>query len=82
MFGSFFILFLVFASLSLIYVIYNESRKDKARDLASAADGEGVSEIAAPVTGRFLADPIHEPIPSVVDHTTELLKTKPRSDRS
>lgn len=79
-FGVFLVLFLVFAALSLVYVIYNESRKKINANWTSTADEINTKELPVPITGKFLSDPVNEPLPSVVEHTTELLKTKPRSN--
>lgn len=67
--GLLLVMFFVFAALALVYVIYNEATKEKKTDRNAAT----IPEIKAADTGRLLTDPIHEPIPSVVENTTELL---------
>ena len=68
-FGVFLMLFVVFAALSLTYVIYNESRKGR----RAVSRDEHPEELAAPDTGKLLNQPSQTPIPSVIDDTTELL---------
>lgn len=69
-FGVFLMLFIIFAALSLVYVIFNESKKDRkhprVRDTMP-------NELAAPDTGKLLTEPTHLPIPSVIEDTTDLL---------
>ena len=76
-FGVFLILFLIFASLSLVYVIYNESKKDKKR----AASDERGRELSSAATQNLLSEPSQMPIPSVVDDTTELLRIESKTRR-
>lgn len=69
LFGLLLAMFLVFAALALVYVIYNEATKDKKTERSAAT----IPDMKAADTGRLLTDPIHESIPSVVENTTELL---------
>jgi hypothetical protein len=78
-FGVFLILFIVFAALSLTYVIYNEFKKDRktfgnSRALKQAQIVEGV-----PDTGKLLREPTDMPIPSVIEDTTDLLHVEART---
>ncbi len=75
-------LFIIFASLSFIYVIYNESRKEGRSSRVRDSEENALSVLPAPTTGKFLTDPAHEPVPSVVEHTTELLRSQPRKHKS
>lgn len=63
-------LFITFASLALSYVLLNESLKEKRKKLQA-------NSVAAfppsPETGKLLETGDLEPIPSVVDDTTDLL---------
>ena len=70
--------FVVFAALALTYVVLREDlndRKKKARTVAGAAP-EPDNKID---TNKLLSDPINQPVPSVVEDTTELLPVQPRS---
>lgn len=67
--GLLLVMFFVFAALALVYVIYNEAIKEKKTERNVAT----LREMKAADTGRLLTDPIHEPIPSVVETTTERL---------
>jgi hypothetical protein len=81
-FGVFLMLFIVFASLSLVYVIYNESRKDnKAKRAGSSPEPAAPAELAARDTGRFLNESTHMPVPSVLEDTTDLLKVDAKTRR-
>lgn len=66
-------LFLVFAAMTLAYVVMNESRKEK------LAQRKQNPEIASPGTERLLVDRPFEPVPSVVEDTTELLGVESRT---
>lgn len=72
-FGIALTLFLVFAAMTLAYVAMNESRKQK------QAKRKRKPELASPDTAKLLDDPHFEPVPSVVDDTTELLKVEART---
>jgi len=77
-FGVFLFLFVIFASMSLCYVIYIESRKDRRafKHLEPSA-----RDLSAPDTGRFLKEPAEMPIPSVVEDTTDLLHVEAKTRR-
>lgn len=76
-FGVFLMLFIVFAALSLIYVIYNESTKDR----KSKARIDETNKLSAPDTGKLLNEPAQVPIqvPSVVEDTTDLLTVEAKT---
>lgn len=78
MIGVFLMLFLVFAALSLVYVIYNESRKDN-QALRKAVEPSNAPEIALRDTGKLLNEPTDLPIPSVIEDTTDLLHVEART---
>ncbi len=75
LFGLFLVLFLVFAALTLVYVIYNEANKGKKVERKPNA----TPELAAPDTDRLLTNPIREGIPSVIEDTTGLLKVETKT---
>lgn len=75
LFGLFLVLFLVFAALTLVYVIYNEANKEKKAERKAPT----ISEVKAPDTGRLLTDPIDDPVPSVIENTTELLTVETKT---
>ena len=66
-------LFLIFAGLTLAYVFKNESLKDKRKKLEPAPGGGGALPSQ---TAKLLDENRFEPIPSVVEDTTKLLKIK------
>jgi len=63
-------LFLTFASLALSYVFLNEALKDKRKKLQAAATAP---ILPSPKTGKLLETAELEPIPSVIEDTTNLL---------
>ena len=65
--GLLLIAFLIFAVLSLAYVVFREDLKEKRQKTRSAA-----LEMPA-VTGRLLEEKQFEPIPAVTESTTDLL---------
>ena len=70
--------FVVFAALALTYVVLREDlneRKKKTRAL-SAPTSEPDAEID---TNKLLQDPINEPVPSIIEDTTDLLPAQPGS---
>ena len=77
--GIMFIAFIVFAGLSLAYVIWQESLKEKRARIAMAPGREITS---TEPTGKLLDEGGFEPVPnSVVEDTTELLTTKSRTKK-
>src|SRR5688572_27730970 len=76
-FGIVMSLLLVFGVMAIAYVILNESRNEKSKKRRPKASE---SELTAPDTAKLLVDRPFEGVPSVVEDTTELLKT--RSHRS
>jgi hypothetical protein len=75
-FGVFLILFIVFAALSLTYVIYNESKKDR-KPLNTRK--QKANELSVPDTGKLLNEPSQMPTPSVVENTTDLLAVETKT---
>ncbi len=69
--GVFLIAFILFAGLSLAYVIWNESIKEKREKLQQTPAPEA---LPTPPTGKLLNESTIEPVPSVVEDTTKLLK--------
>jgi hypothetical protein len=63
--------FLIFAVLTLTYVVFREDLKEKRRRAGSVA---GPPELQTPaVTGRLIEDRAFEPVPAVTENTTDLL---------
>ena len=76
-FGVFLMLFIVFAALSLVYVIYHESKKDgHSPKRAVTQDLPTIPGLSAPDTGKLLSEPVEVPIPSVIENTTDLLSVE------
>ena len=62
--------FVIFAALTLVYVIFNENLKEKKKKLNLKAQ----TELNAPkTTGKLLEEKPFEPVGSVVENSTELL---------
>ncbi len=76
-FGIFVAGFIIFAALTLVWVFYNESQKDKKKKLPAAA----VLPEAVPTTGKLLIDPIEKPA-SVTENTTNLLPVEKKVEKS
>ena len=72
-------LFITFASLALSYVFLNEHLKDKRKKLQSAPATNSLPH--SPETGRLLETGEFEPIPSVVEDTTNLLPVEHKTRR-
>lgn len=66
-------LFFLLAVMAIAYVLLMESRKDKKPERHVNAQG---AELDPPDTAKLLVDPPFEPVPSVVENTTELLKAE------
>ena len=75
-FGIFVSLFIVFAVLALVFVILNENQKEK---MAKRTRPPMQPEIEAPDTSKLLNTGRFEPVPSVIEDTTELLKVESRT---
>lgn len=68
--GALMTAFIVFAALTLAYVVFNEDLKEKKQKLNLRAQ----KELAEPkTTGKLLEEKPFEPVPSVVENSTELL---------
>ena len=70
---------IVFLVLALVYVILNEVKKDKKAKQPMPAVKQ---EIEKPETARLLDTGRFEPVPSVIEDTTELLKAEVPARRS
>lgn len=78
--GILLMMFIVFSLLSLAYVIYRESLKDRPR---AAGPEETRPEFAPPpVTARLIEEREFAPVPSVTDDTTNLLPSRSRDRQS
>ena len=73
--GILLIAFIIFAGLSLGYVFWREHLSEKRSKLGKSPN----AELPTATTGKLLEEPTFEPVPSVVEHTTELLTKIPRS---
>jgi hypothetical protein len=75
--GYLFILFLISAVLMLAYVFFREDLKDRRKKILP----ESPRELDKPaVTGKLLEEGEFEPIPSIVEETTDLLPVGRRRD--
>ena len=72
LYGVILIAFIVFAGLSLGYVIWNESLQGKREKLKSLPANKGSTSIP---TANLLEESTIEPVPSVTEHTTAKLTT-------
>jgi hypothetical protein len=73
-FGIVLTAFMIFSALTLAYVIWNETLKEKRQKLqAKRLPNEAVS---GPAAAPLLENPHFEPVPSVTEDTTELLAVK------
>jgi hypothetical protein len=70
--GLLLIAFVIFAGLSLTYVVLNESLKEK-RSKLNPQTSAPTAELGAPDTGRLLPESKFEPAISVTEDTTGLL---------
>ena len=71
--GVLLVAFVVFAILSLAYVILSDELKEKKKNRNLLTK----NELAEPkTTGKLLEEKLFEPIPSVTENSTELLYTK------
>jgi len=67
--------FIIFAMLTLTYVVFNEDLKEKRKKARPVPPNE--LEGAA-TTGKLLEEKEFEPIPTVAEHTTDLLPVRDR----
>jgi len=72
------IAFIIFALLSLIFVIFNETLKEKKAKINPAISNE-LNEKKSPA--KLLEEKPFEPIPSVTENSTELLYTKNKTQK-
>lgn len=70
-FGIFMILFVIFAALALAFVGYTEKIKEEKKSVNPNWQKEQISEKQD--TAKLLEDKPFEPVPSVIENTTELL---------
>ena len=68
--------FLVFAMLALVYVVLNEGRKER---VLKTRIPERDGELPGRDTAKLIRSGHFEPVPSVVDDTTELLHVTART---
>ena len=79
--GILLIAFIVFAALTLAYVVFAEDLKDK-RKRGRAEATPGPDELKAPaVTGRLIEEREFVPIGTVTENTTDLLPVRDRERR-
>ncbi len=79
-FGIFLILFIIFASLTLAYVVFNEALKEKEKKKKLTPSRE--NELAdAKDTGKLLDEGTLQPVSSVTENTTDLLYDKSRTSK-
>ena len=76
--GILLIAFLIFAFLSLIFVFFNESLKEKK---AKISPGLSKELTKAKDTGKLLEEKPFEPVPSVTEHSTELLLVENKTQK-
>lgn len=77
-FGIVLSLLIIFGGLALAFVVLNEGRKEKqAAHKGFASQQDSLSD--APNTAKLIESGHFEPVPSVVDDTTELLKVEART---
>lgn len=80
MVGVFLIMFFVFALMSLAYVIYASHKESMKQVNQRISEPHGLqSELSAPDTGKLLNQSTFEPVPSVVEDTTDLLHVEART---
>jgi len=75
-FGVILSFLLIFAVLGLVYVVLNEVKKEK-RSKVSAANM--IEKVNGPDTARLLESREFEPIPSITENTTDLLKVEAKT---
>lgn len=70
--GALLMAFIVFAALTLGYVLRRESLNEKRQKLGMTP--APANSLPDPTTGKLLEESTFEPVPSVVEHTTAKLK--------
>jgi hypothetical protein len=73
LFGLFLISFVIFAMLSLAYVFFNETLKEKKAKINPILNKEANQEFEKKDTAKLLEDKPFELVPSVTENSTELL---------
>jgi len=74
--GIIFMLLLIFAVLGLVFVVINESKKERR---SMAATDANLAENERKDTGQLLTEGDFEPVPSVIEDTTKLLKVEAKT---
>ena len=78
LFGILLVFFIVFAALSLAFVMFNESLKERKAKMNPALPSELTG---AKDTGKLLEDKPFEPVPSVTENSTELLLVENKTQK-
>jgi uncharacterized membrane protein len=76
--GILLIAFIIFAILTLCYVVFNEDLKEKMQKTKPTLNNELVEKLD---TAKLLKDKKFEPVPSVIENSTELLYTKNKTSK-
>lgn len=77
--GALLVLFIVFAVLTLTYVVFKEDLKDRKKTINTAIDP---NRVETRDTDKLLESPVFEPVPSVIEDTTELLAVEKKTRKS
>lgn len=78
LFGILLTAFIIFATLTLAYVVFNEDLKEKKKKLKLQTQ----KELAEPkTTGKLLEEKPFEPVPSVVENSTELFPVENKTTK-
>lgn len=72
--GIFLLLFIIFAALALAWVVMNETVKEKRSKIKAGIHPREISTSGSPA--KKLPETFSEPIPSIIEDTTELLHVK------
>jgi hypothetical protein len=75
--GLLLIAFIIFAAMTLAYVVFAEDLKEKRKKWASSLPAELEGRTVS--TGKLMEEREFQPIPTVTENTTDLLPTKDRS---
>lgn len=76
--GILLIAFIVFAVLTLAYVVFNEDLKERMQKMNPASNNKLSGKLD---TGKLLEEKLFEPMPSVTENSTELLYTKNKTQK-